>query len=60
MKGVIRTIGVLVDVLAIIALVVYAIADNIALEVACGIILIVACVLEIVHLRNRKKHTTTE
>ena len=40
MKKIIRTVSVLIDVLAIIALVVYAIVDNVALDVACGLSLI--------------------
>ena len=56
MKKFIRTASVLIDVLAIIALVVYAIVDNVALDVACGVIIVIACILEIVHLLARKKH----
>lgn len=56
MKKFIRTASVLIDVLAIIALVVYAIVDNVALDVACGVIIVIACILEIVHLLTRKKH----
>lgn len=56
MKKYIRTASVLFDVLAIIALVVYAIVDNVALDVACGVIIIIACILEIVYLLARKKH----
>lgn len=56
MKKFIRTASVLIDVLAIIALVVYAIVDNVALDVACGVIIVIACILEIVYLLARKKH----
>lgn len=56
MKKYIRTASVLFDVLAIIALVVYAIVDNVALDVACCVIIIIACILEIVYLLARKKH----
>lgn len=56
MKKFIRTASVLFDVLAIIALVVYAIVDNVALDVACCVIIIIACILDIVYLLARKKH----
>ena len=56
MKKYIRTASVLFDVLALIALVVYAMVVNVALDVACGVIIVIACILEIIHLLARKKH----
>lgn len=58
MKEFIRTVSVLIDVLATIALVIYAVVDNVALDVACGVIIVIACILEIVHIIARKKHAS--
>jgi len=60
MKGFIRIVSVFVDVLAIVALVIYAVVDNVALDVACSVIIVIACVLEIVHMLVRKKYNTSE
>ena len=55
MKGFIRTLSVFVDVLAIIALVIYAVVDNAAVDVTCGVVIIIACIFKIVHLLVKRR-----
>lgn len=57
MRNYVRIIYVVIDVLAIIALGVYAFVDNVALDVTCGVIIIIACVLELINLYMRKMHS---
>ena len=60
MKGFIRMLSVFVDVLAIIALVIYTVVDNVAVDVTCSVVIIIACILEIVHLLVRRKSTSAK
>ena len=60
MKGFIRTLSVFVDVLAIIALVIYTVVDSVAVDVTCGVVIIIACILKIVHLLVRRKSTSAK
>ena len=55
MKRFIRTICIVVDVLAIIALIIYAFADNVILDVMCSVVIIAACVLELIYLYMNRK-----
>ena len=48
-------LSVFVDVLAIIALVIYTVVDSVAVDVTCGVVIIIACILKIVHLLVRRK-----
>ena len=56
MKRIIRKVSVIADVLAIAALLVYVFVDNTTLDIACGIVIFFACIMEIIHLCIRKKH----
>ena len=60
MKGFIRMLSVFVDVLAIIALVIYTVVDNVAVDVTCSVVIIIACILEIVRLLVRRKSTSAK
>lgn len=55
-KNIIRKISALADIFAIIALTIYVFADNVVLDVICGIVIICACTMNLVHLLVRKKH----
>ena len=60
MKKAIRLIAAVTDALAIIALTLYALVDNVVLDVICGIVIILACTVNLVHLYLLKKPNDTE
>jgi len=56
MKRIIRRVSVIADVLAIAALLVYVFVDNTTLDIVCGVVIIFACIMEIIHLCTRKEN----
>lgn len=52
----IRKISALADIGAIIALAIYVFADNVVLDVICALVIMCACVMNLIHLHVRKKH----
>lgn len=60
MQKTMRVISVVADVLAIIALTLYTLVDNVALNVICGVVIIFACTMNLVHLYLRKKTNDTK
>ena len=56
MKRVIQRISTITNVLAIAALLVYVFVDNTTLDIACCIVNIFACIMEIIYLCTRKKN----
>ena len=57
MKRVIQRVSVVADILGIAALLVYVFVDNTTLDIACCIVNIFACIMEIIYLCTRKENS---